>query len=526
MSSTIDSFIAETTHQVAPLEKAYTLADWEAATRGTPEAIQAHQAAQTAFMRFWADPQRFRTAKELRDSAATKDAVAARQLTMIYLTAASYQSDESTLEEIAQVEAEVRERYTNFRGEVEGASLNDNQIDEILAKTTDAEEARGTWEASKQVGAEVAGRIRRLAQLRNRSARDHGFRDHFQRALQVSEIDEGQLLDLFDDLERQSRAAFGGVKAAIDQSRSLRFGLPVEELQPWHYSDRFFQKPDPLGEVDLDALFAGRDPVALATTTYDGLGMDVRPVLARSDLYPRPGKNQHAFCTHIDRQGDIRTLNNLESNERWTDTLHHELGHAVYEQHLDPSLPWLLRSPSHILTTEAIAVLMGGVPREQDWLTTVLGVAPGEASAVAAAARERDRASALVFTRWCLVMTHFERALYGSPEADLDTLWWDLVERFQQIRRPDGRHAPDWAAKIHVALFPVYYHNYELGSLVRAQLRACLQRQVGGFVGRREAGAWLIEHVFRPGARLDWAQHIAAATGEPLSPRYFVEMMR
>jgi peptidyl-dipeptidase A len=341
----------------------------------------------------------------------------------------------------------------------------------------------------------------------------------------VTEIDEGQLFGVFDELDRQSLRPFQDLKAAIDRSRSARFGVPPAALRPWHYTDRFFQKPDPLGDVDLDALFADRDPAALATATYDGLGLDVRPILSRSDLYPRAGKNQHAFCTHIDRQGDIRTLNNLEPNERWTETLHHELGHGVYEQHLDSSLPWLLRAPAHTLSTEAVALLMGGVPREQEWLTSVLGVAPAQASAVAAAARERDRASSLVFTRWCLVMTHFERGLYADPEADLDSLWWDLVERHQQIPRPEGRHAPDWAAKIHVALFPVYYHNYELGLLVRAQLRAALQRQVGGLVGRPQAGTWLIEHVFRPGASLDWNQHVAAATGEPLTPRYFVEAM-
>ena len=525
MSSTIDSFISETTRQAAPLEKAYTLAEWEAATKGTPESyrrptepLRRPTCASGPTRTVCAPP------RNCASSGGALDPLTARQLTLIYLTAASNQQDEATLEELAQVEAEVRERYTNFRAQVDGAALNDNQIDEILSKTSDADEARRIWEGSKQVGAEVADRIRQLARVRNRAAHAHGFRDHFERSLSVTEIDEDQLFAIFDDLERKSRRPFQDLKAAIDRSRSTRFGVPAADLRPWHYTDRFFQKPDPLGEVDLDALFADRDPVALATATYDGLGLDVRAILSRSDLYPRPGKNQHAFCTHIDRQGDIRTLNNVEPNERWTETLHHELGHGVYEQHLDPSLPWLLRAPAHILSTEAIATADGRRPPRA-------GVADerarGRAGPSLGDCGRRPRARArllLVFTRWCLVMTHFERGLYADPEADLDSLWWDLVERHQQIPRPEGRHAPDWAAKIHVALFPVYYHNYELGLLVRAQLRAAIQREVGGLVGREQAGAWLIEHVFRPGASLDWNQHVAAATGEPLTPRYFVEV--
>jgi peptidyl-dipeptidase A len=102
-------------------------------------------------------------------------------------------------------------------------------------------------------------------------------------------------------------------------------------------------------------------------------------------------------------------------------------------------------------------------------------------------------------------------------------LWWDLVEKYQLLRRPEGRKAPDWAAKYHVALAPVYYHNYELGYLAAMQFQDRVRKAAGGIVGRKEAGRWLIENIFRPGAQRDWAAHITAATGEPLNLRYFVE---
>jgi Zn-dependent M32 family carboxypeptidase len=58
-----------------------------------------------------------------------------------------------------------------------------------------------------------------------------------------------------------------------------------------------------------------------------------------------------------------------------------------------------------------------------------------------------------------------------------------------------------------------------------AQLRHHLRKDVGGIVGRRKAGQWLIEHVFRPGAQQDWRGHVETATGEPLDSSYFVEAM-
>jgi peptidyl-dipeptidase A len=522
MAKELQRFIDETTQAVRPLEKAYYLAEWESAIDGTPAALEATQRAQADYMRFWSDAARYETARRY-DEQGDADPETARQVRLIYLTAGQNQQDEAIIDRLTSLESDVRGRYTNFRGRVDGRELSDNAMDEILLKSSDPDEVRQVWEASKQVGREVADQIRELARVRNEAARRQGFRDHFQRSLTLSEIDEGQLLSLFERLEAESRKPFQALMKTIGEQRSRLFKIRPEALRPWHYADRFFQMAPPLGDFDFDALFADRDPVELATATYDGLGMEVRSVLARSDLLPRPGKNQHALMTHIDRQGDIRTLNNLERNHRWNETLHHELGHAVYELYLDPDLPWLLRTPSHILSTEAIAIMMGSLTLEREWLTAILGVPAARAEAAARVAAERHRAQSLIFTRWCLVMTNFERRLYGDPESDLDAVWWDLVEKYQGLTRPEGRSAPDWAAKYHVALAPVYYQNYELGHLVRAQLVERIRGHAGGVVGRKAAGDWLRENFFRAGSRQEWSAHIASATGEPLNPRYFVE---
>jgi peptidyl-dipeptidase A len=520
-------FIEDTVAQWRELYRVYALSDWDMAVTGTPEANQASTEAQAAYMRFWSDPERYATAKRLYEAAdPAADPAETRQLKLIYLAAAEHQQDEASIERITRLEAEIRGIYTNYRAEVGGRLLSDNELDDLLSKSTDSALVQAAWEASKKVGQQVAHLVRELAHARNAAARQQGYRDFFQRQLVLNEIDEDQLFDLFGQLEQATDAPFRALKAELDQARAERFGLQPGQLRPWHYGDRFFQQPPPdLGGVDLDRPFVDKDPVMLSLATFDGLGMEVGDVLERSDLYPRPGKNQHAFCTDIDREGDVRTLNNLQPNHRWNETLLHELGHAVYDKYQDRSLPWVLRGPPHTLTTEAIAILMGSLTYDQDWLTTIAGVPAGEAAALAKAGQAQERAVRLIFTRWVLVMTNFERALYADPDGDLDNIWWDLVERFQLLTRPEGRAAPDWAAKIHIALYPVYYHNYELGHLITAQLQSYLRRHAGGLVGRRAAGAWLIEKFFLPGNREDWTAHVARATGEPLSPKYFVESL-
>ena len=522
MTSDVENLIRQTVDGVRPLYVAYTHAMWESATTGAEEAGRREQEAQAALMRYWADPERYKLAKRLDEAGAGRTAIEARQLRLVHLSAAKAQQDEETIQKLTRLEAEVRQKYYNFRGRVGGEELSDNRLDDILAKSGSSAEVREAWGASKQIGAEVDGQVRELARVRNSAARAQGFRDHFQRSLALDEIDEAELFSLFDSLEQATRVPFEELKKGIDRERARHFGIEVNELRPWHYGDRFFQAPPQTGEVNLDALFNGKDPAELAKATYDGLGMEVRDILERSDLYARPGKNQHAFCLDLDREGDIRTLNNLEPNHRWNQTLLHELGHAVYDKYVDQNLPWLLRRPPHTLSTEAVALMMGALTFDREWLTRVAEAPAKEAEGLSRAARERERAERLIFTRWCLVMTHFERALYKDPDRPLDNLWWDLVQSYQQLRRPEARKAPDWAAKYHIALAPVYYQNYELGHLVTAQLQDRIRKTVGGLAARPEAGEWLRERVFQSGAREDWSRHVATATGEPLNPQYFV----
>ena len=173
-------------------------------------------------------------------------------------------------------------------------------------------------------------------------------------------------------------------------------------------------------------------------------------MLARSDLYEKPGKSPHAFCTDIDREGDVRVLANVVPTEYWMGTMLHELGHAVYSsKNIPRGVPYALRTESHILATEGVAMLFEKFSKDADWLRA-MGVRLEDPEAFDATGAQMRRDKLLIFSRWCQVMLRFEKAMYADPDRDLETLWWDLVEEYQGLRRPEGRHAPDYASKIHV----------------------------------------------------------------------------
>ena len=222
-------------------------------------------------------------------------------------------------------------------------------------------------------------------------------------------------------------------------------------------------------------------------------------------------------------EGDVRVLCNLVPDEYWMNTLLHELGHGVYDTYLDPELPWLLREPAHTLMTEAVAMIMGRLTKEEYWLRNVAGIPAGDLASVLPHIDEYARLTMLIFVRWCLVMIYFERDLYANPDQDLNTLWWDYVEQFQMLTRPAIRDAPDWAAVIHVALAPVYYHNYLLGEMLASQMGAYVRANVNehGVVGSEKVGAFFREGLFDLGNRYPWDATIEKLTGEPLTPTHF-----
>jgi peptidyl-dipeptidase A len=520
------AFVAEVERRVAPLLRDANVHSWDAATGGGDAALELASKARAAAAMVFSDAEGARQVREWLASDEVRDPLLRRQLVLLDHEFTRSQLPKETIEDLVARAAELEHVFHTFRATFRGERRSNNELLDALRGTTDSGVRREAWEASKEIGREAAGPLRELVRRRNAAARSLGFDNYYLMELHLQELGEERLFALVDEFRDRTDEPFRRFRAEMDAKLAERFGVGTDELRPWHWDDFFGQEaPSVSGAVDLDRFFADLDPVALAAEFFRGIGLEVDDVLARSDLYEREGKDQHAFCVDVDRQGDVRVLCNLRPNEKWTSTILHELGHAAYDRNIPRGLPYFLRTIAHTLTTEAIAMYMGRLTRDPRWLRDVARaeLAPGEADDV----RAQLRAAMLVATRWMLVMVYFERELYRDPDrADLDSLWWDLVERMQLVRRPDGREAPDWAAKIHLSLSPVYYHNYLLGELMASQISAHARRNVPedrSIAGQPSVGAFLRERIFAPGASLDWNALLVHATGEELTPRYFVE---
>jgi peptidyl-dipeptidase A len=350
----------------------------------------------------------------------------------------------------------------------------------------------------------------------------------------LQEQDPEQLLAIFDELDKLTAEPFKRMKKELDAELAERFEVKPEQLMPWHYDNPFFQAPPPSKAVDLDEFYRSKkkeDIVTIGERFYAGIGLPIEEIVKRSDLFDRPGKDQHAFSANLDRAGDVRTLLNITPTAEWMDTLLHEQGHALYDVYIDPALPYNLREPAHPFTTEGYAMFMGALAKMPEWIVANAGGDPARVKEVAEAIRQQRRREQLILARWALVMLHFEKALYENPDGDLNAIWWDNVERYQSLVRPPDRNKADWASKPHFTCAPVYYHNYMLGELFAAQLR----HRVGeiskvmsfptspDYTGQGYVGRFLKEKVFAPGSRWPWPEFVEKATGEKLGAKRFAE---
>ena len=504
---TVQHFLDTFIPQVQKKSLQVNQATWILETTGSADAAALKAELETELRLLFNDKETFDQLIAWDKDPSLTDPLLKRQLNVLIRSFKPNLISKELLGQISQKEAELSLLYSNFRAVIEGKSLGENAISEILKKEPTVQTRKKAWDASKQVGKVLASDIIDLVHLRNKAAQSLGYKNYFSMQLELQEVDEEWLFNTLDQFSKDSAPAYLQVIEEIEEKLSCRFQVPREQIGPWAWAEPFCQS-DPLDNEQLDQLIGNTDILATCRQFYQKMGFDIETIIARSDNFERPGKNQRAFCIDMDRKGDVRTLNNVRPTMQWLETVLHELGHAVYSMGYAKDMPWLLRDAPHMITTEAMALLAGRQAYRRESLDLLISHAPQALKDTAEISLKRRQ---LIFSRWALVMTYFERELYNDPNQDLHTLWWAIVEKHQKIPCTGSTSGCDWAAKYHIGLAPVYYYSYLLGEFFASTLEEasspfCLEK----------TGHFLSTKVFNPANSLSWNTLIEHATGRPL----------
>lgn len=513
----VEKFLKEVNTELHRLATQEANAYWMYATTSEEKWGKVFQESAIEEKKYLSDVERFKKTNEYLKN--ERNSFLKRQLLLLKNTMTENQLPKDMLERMVKLTIKLEGIFNSFRGEMNGKRVSDNDILEVLKNSRSDSERRAAWEASKQIGEEVADSLIELVKLRNESARKLGYKNYHAMSFELQELDRDFVFSTFKELVKLTDKSYRKLKEKLDEKLSKRFR--VDKIMPWHYSDPFFQEAPQMG-ISLDAYFKDADILKLTKKTYNMLDLDIDPIIDKSDFYERPGKNQHAFTINMYKDDDVRILMNLRPVESWMETSLHEFGHGVYDLYIDKDLPFLLRRPSHIFTTEAVAMYHGRLTKDELWIKKVLGL-PQKEIRKNSDLKELTALHMLISARWIITLSFFERELYESPKSDLNSLWWKFVKDIQFVNPPVERNKPDWAAKIHLSTNPVYYQNYLLGELMASQIHHTVKNKFGNDILVKEVGDFFKKKIFKPGCTIRWDELLKASTGESINPMYFVE---
>lgn len=347
-----------------------------------------------------------------------------------------------------------------------------------------------------------------LVERRNAAARAAGFRSFPEWRLATDGLTVAGLEELLDvslrharsemrrwrDLFRDRTGEGGWAPWDLEYAQQLEAGLP-------------------------DRAFPARTMVSDVLRAIGQWGFPRSALRFRIDRHDLPSGG---LCVTPDPPRDVRTIIHPSGGFWPYFALFHESGHAVAAR--------TVRQPTHLLQDpertpgfggflEAEGGLFERIPWSEPWLRARPGISGAQARSTSAQAVR----GALFAIGALAVWTRQELTTYLHPGRD------PAAEGERLARRIFGYDAyrPRSFADSFAIELPLYGVAYVLAELIQAQWREAISADLGGPLWpNRRVGPWLVERLFRHGARTDWRHRVRAATGRRFGPGAFDREMR
>jgi peptidyl-dipeptidase A len=221
------AFLDQLVGKLQPLELEHNREYWLLSTTGRDEHLNACTKLDSEMRLLFAQREPYDFLKGLAAAGPLADPLQQRQLKLLLDSYRSKQLPPEMIQKQVALEKKLEGTFTNFRAQLDGASVSDNQILEVLVGSDDSARRRRAWEASKQVGGQVEADLLELVRLRNDGARRLGFPNYYSMGLELDELDEAELFALLDELEKGTQPLWDAYKGALDARLSKRFAVPV-----------------------------------------------------------------------------------------------------------------------------------------------------------------------------------------------------------------------------------------------------------------------------------------------------------
>lgn len=400
----------------------------------------------------------------------------------------------------------------------------------LLSKKIGSTEDRSTREKlfkdfnSSRAKAWLSWGFRDLIKSRNEEAKIAGFPNYYEYRFFRNQLG---LKNYLSNVKLVKTKLSPAVRRVI---KTLGNKYGIKKIEAWDL--RYLREKSASGEVNqLFKDFPETEVMTIAKDFYSSLGIDVDSYKFTMDLYPRPGKNTHAFAMgvvapQVSAEGklldspkpDIRFLANLRKPVQWDDisTIIHELGHAIHFGEIRQ--PVAIFRGFGSVETEAIAMTLERMADSSEFLEDILPKytqISSEGLRPILSKQEKGTRIEQAFVLMRQVMfSEFEREVYLNPDQDYAKLWSKLFQEYWGV--PLKSEYSDWDVD-HFVMAPVYVQNYAIGILMVQQFYEAILKEFGTAYRSKAIGDKLRKLYFGPGMEFDYLELTKAFTGKPLS---------
>mgnify|MGYP001145761207 CR=1 FL=1 len=476
------------------------------------------------------------------------DADLARKLKLLKLSLVlAAPADPAKSEELARIAAGMEGAYGRGKWTPPGGgeALNLEEISRRLATSRDPKELATLWAGWHSIAPPLKKDYARYVELGNAGARELGFADMGAMWRSKYDVPPDAYARELDRLWEQVKPLYVSLHAYVRMRLGETYGkdvVPEKGPIPAHLLGNMWAQqwgslypllaPKDAGQgYDLTKILVERKTDARQMVRYGegfftSLGFEPLPkTFWERSLFTRPRDREvvcHASAWCVDWVDDLRLKMCIEINAEDFATVHHELGHNVYQRAYNRQ-PFLFRDSANDGFHEAIgdAVALSLTP---EYLVKVnlLEKAPPAGKDVGyllSMALEK-----IAFLPFGLLIDKWRwQAFSGEvPEAKWNESWWDLKLKYQGVAPPMARSEADFdpGAKYHVAA-GVPYSRYFLAHVLQFQMHRALAKTAGctepihrcSIYGNEEAGKRLIR-MLEMGQSKPWPDALEAVTGQ------------
>jgi peptidyl-dipeptidase A len=506
--------------------------------------------ADEAFAKFTGSKENIEKAQEFLKYEKDLTPLQVRQLKkVLYSAAANPESADSIVKKLIKAGTAQTEKLYGYKFMMDGKELTPNDIDSILAHSSDTTIRRKAWEASKAVGQELKPGLVNLRQLRNEVVKGLGYPDFF--TYQVSDygMKTEEMMALLKKINQELFPLYSELHTYMRYELAKKYNVSdVPDFLPAHWlTNRWGQDWSEFVTVeglDLDSALKSKTPEWIAKQGekfYMSIGFPALPETfwTKSSLYPVPKdagykKNTHASAWHMDLDNDLRSLMSIVPNAQWYETVHHEYGHIYYYMsYSNPEVPFILREGANRAYHEALGSMMGLAAMQKPFAAG-LGLVSADTKMDETRQLLKDAMNYVVFIPWSAgTMSMFEHDLYTEnlPVDQWNKRWWELTKQYQGIVPPSerGEIYCDPATKTHINDDAAQYYDYALSFILLFQVHDHIAKNIlhqdphsTNYFGNKEIGKFIAE-IMRPGSSVDWRKLLKDKTGEDLSARAMLE---